>query len=62
MRNPGKLFKPEKIIERVWESTTEVSVHAVYSCIKRLKQALDHGDGESVLRNVPGQGYGIIDK
>lgn len=62
MRNPGKLFKPEKIIDRVWESTTEVSVHAVYSCIKRLKQSLDRGNEESILKNVPGQGYGIIDK
>lgn len=62
MRNPGKVFKPERIIERVWESTTDVSVHAVYSCIKRLKQALDKEGKESIFRNIPGQGYELVEK
>lgn len=57
MRNPGKMFAPEKIIDRVWESNTDVTVHAVYSCMKRLRQKLDRPGKESIIKNVPGHGY-----
>ena len=57
MRNPGKPYSPEKIIERVWETTTDVSLQAVYSCIKRLRKKLDRPDHESIFRTVPGAGY-----
>lgn len=57
MRNPGKVFSPEKIIERVWETTTDVSLHAVYTCIKRLRKKLDRPGSVSVFRTVPGSGY-----
>ena len=65
MRNPGKVFSPEKIIERVWETTTDVSLHAVYTCMKRLRQKLDKTDNEaepksSVFRTVPGSGYELL--
>lgn len=60
MRNPGRLYSPEKIIERVWETTTEVSLQAVYSCIKRLRRKLDRPGSESILRTVPGAGYELL--
>ncbi len=60
MRNPGKPFSPEKIIERVWESSTDVTLHAVYSCMKRLRKKLDKPGVESMFRTVPGVGYELI--
>lgn len=62
MRHPGKIFSPEKIIERIWNSDTDVSMHAVYSCIKRLRKKIDLPDQrESVLRTIPGSGYQLVD-
>jgi DNA-binding response OmpR family regulator len=60
MRNPGKPYSPEKIIERVWETTTDVSLQAVYSCIKRLRRKLDRPGSASVFRTVPGAGYELF--
>lgn len=62
MRHPGKIFSPEKIIQRIWNSETDVSLHAVYSCIKRLRQKIDLPDQrESILRTIPGSGYQLVD-
>lgn len=60
MRNPGKPYSPEKIIERVWETTTDVSLQAVYSCIKRLRRKLDRPGRESIFHTVPGAGYELL--
>lgn len=60
MRNPGKVFSPDKIIERVWETSTDVSLHAVYTCIKRLRKKLDRPDKEPIFRTVPGSGYELV--
>lgn len=60
MRNPAKPFSPEKIIKRVWESTTEVSFQAVYSCIKRLRQKLGTQEAQFTFRTVPGIGYELL--
>ncbi len=60
MRNPGKPFSPEKIIERVWDSSTDVSLHAVYSCMKRLRKKLDKPGFDSMFRTVPGVGYELV--
>lgn len=62
MRNPGKVFSPEKIIDRVWESGTGVTLHAVYSCMKRLRQKLDRPNSGSVFNTVPGHGYELVQK
>ena len=60
MRNPGQPFSPEAIIQRVWESSTEVSLHAVYSCVKRLRQKLSQPGKESMMRTLRGSGYELV--
>lgn len=60
MRNPGKVYSPEKIIEKVWDTSTDVSLHAVYTCMKRLRKKLDRTDHESIFRTVPGSGYELM--
>lgn len=60
MRNPGQPFGPESIIQRVWESSTEVSLHAVYSCVKRLRQKLAQPGKESMMRTLRGAGYELV--
>lgn len=60
MRNPGKVFSPEKIIEKVWDTTTDVSLHAVYTCMKRLRKKLDRPDHDPIFRTVPSSGYELV--
>ncbi len=60
MRNPGKVYSPEKIIEKVWDTSTDVSLHAVYTCMKRLRKKLDRADHEPIFRTVPGSGYELV--
>ncbi len=60
MRNQAAVFSPEEIIQRIWGSDSDVSLDAVYSCIKRLRKKLG-GDGKgSIIRNVHGVGYQLI--
>lgn len=60
MRNPGKVYSPEKIIEKVWDTSTDVSLHAVYTCMKRLRKKLDRPGYDSIFRTVPGSGYELV--
>lgn len=60
LRNPGRPYSPEKIIERVWDTSTDVSLHAVYSCIKRLRKKLDRPGIDSAFQTVPGLGYELV--
>ncbi|MDQ5937077.1 MAG: two-component system, OmpR family, manganese sensing response regulator [Cyanobacteriota bacterium erpe_2018_sw_21hr_WHONDRS-SW48-000092_B_bin.40] len=59
MKNPGKLFTAEKLIELVWENDSDASREALTTCIKRLRKKLDIEGTTSVIRNVHGAGYGI---
>lgn len=60
MKNPGQPFSPETIIQRVWESSTDVSLHAVYSCVKRLRQKLAQPGKEPMMRTLRGAGYELV--
>jgi DNA-binding response OmpR family regulator len=57
MRNPGHVFSPEALLDRVWKSSSDVSPGAVRTYIKRLRQKLDKDPESSWIRNVHGVGY-----
>ncbi len=57
MRHPDEVFSTEALIERVWESGTEVSPEVVRSYINRLRNKIDRQGETSMLRTVHGIGY-----
>jgi len=59
MRNPGTVFAPEALLNRVWSNESEATIDALTTCIKRLRKKLDTEDKESIIRNVHGVGYGL---
>ncbi len=59
MRNPGTVFPPEALLNRVWSNESDATVEALTTCIKRLRKKLDTEGQESLIRNVHGVGYGL---
>ncbi len=59
MRNPNQVFSAEALLRRVWESETEASLDAIYTCIRRIRKKIDKRGDESIIRTVHGIGYGI---
>ena len=57
MRHPGQVFSQEALLKRVWPSESEATAHALTSCVKRLRKAIDSPGEESLIANVYGVGY-----
>lgn len=60
MKNPNQVFSPESLLQKLWDASSEVSLDAIYTCIRRLRKKLDSPDSScSIIRTVHGVGYGI---
>lgn len=57
MRHPREIFSTEALLSRVWDSDADVSIDALYQCIKRIRKKLDSSESPSVIRTVHGIGY-----
>jgi DNA-binding response OmpR family regulator len=57
MRNRGKAFSAEELLTHVWKADSEVTLYAVTTCIKRLRDKIDSEGRNSILKNVHGIGY-----
>lgn len=59
VRNPGKVFSVDAIIERLWQADSDLTAVSVRSHIARLKSKLDqaHQELPVPLKNVYGMGY-----
>jgi len=57
MRNPNRVFAPEAILNRVWSSTSDATVDALTSCVKRLRKKIDSPGQQSFIRTIHGVGY-----
>lgn len=57
MMNPNKVFSPEMLLNRVWESDKAVSIGTVYTTIKTLRDKISDSKGGAVLETVHGAGY-----
>ena len=57
MRNQGKPFSAEELLTHVWKADSEVTISAVTTCIKRLRDKIDSKERNSILKNVHGIGY-----
>lgn len=57
MMNPNKVYSPEALLSKVWQSDKDVSLSTVYTTIKTLRTKIASGNGDSVLETVHGSGY-----
>lgn len=59
MRNPGKVFTSEALLNRVWSSESESTVEALHTCVKRVRKKVDTKGDVSIIRTVHGVGYSL---
>lgn len=59
LRHPDQLFSPEQLLNALWDSDAEVSLDAIYTCMRRLRRKLDVDGQKSIIRSVHGIGYGL---
>ncbi len=57
MRNPNRVFSPEALLERVWETDNESTSHTVVATIHRLRKKIDSPGIDSKIKNQFGMGY-----
>lgn len=61
MRNPGQVFSPQAILDRLWSSDSECNIDTIYTWIKRLRAKIDKGRKQSMIKTIYGFGYKMED-
>jgi two-component system phosphate regulon response regulator PhoB len=57
MRNPGRVFSRQQLVDAVWGRGAAIDARTVDVNIGRLRKALGSGRGPSPIRTVRGVGY-----
>lgn len=57
MRHPDEIFSTAALLQRVWQSSSDVASDTLRTSIKRLRQQIDSDGGESLIENIPKVGY-----
>jgi len=57
LNHPQEVFSTDALLRRVWDSDSDVSIDAIYQCIKKIRKKLDTAGQPSILRTVHGIGY-----
>jgi len=57
MRHPDEIFSSSALLQRVWQSESDISSDSLRTSIKRLRQQIDDGNDQSMIENVPKVGY-----
>ncbi len=60
MRNPNQVFSSAALLDRVWDSDSEVTEQAIQSCVKRLRKRIDEDGKGSYIETIYGVGYKLI--
>ncbi|MBX9670477.1 MAG: response regulator transcription factor [Candidatus Obscuribacterales bacterium] len=60
LRHPDRLFSSEALLRRCWSDEADISLDAIYTCIRRLRKKLDMEKDTSIIRTVHSVGY-ILD-
>lgn len=61
MRHPNEVVSVETLLAKVWSTDTEVSMDAVYTCVKRIRKKIDTASKkDSLIRTVHGIGYRLV--
>ena len=59
LENPGRVFSRSQLLDRVWGGEIDIELRTVDATIRRLRRALNDGDGEDLLRTVRAEGYSL---
>jgi two-component system, OmpR family, phosphate regulon response regulator PhoB len=59
LQNPGRVFSREQLLDRVWGHDAELEIRTVDVHIRRLRKALNGGDGNDLVRTVRSVGYAL---
>jgi DNA-binding response OmpR family regulator len=59
MRHHDMAFSVEDLLTHVWKADSDVTLAAVTSCIKRLRDKIDAEERNSIIKTVHGVGYMI---
>lgn len=57
MRHPDEIFSTAALLQRVWQSSSDVASDTLRTSIKRLRQQIDSDSEESLIENIPKVGY-----
>lgn len=57
MRHPREVSSPEQLARRVWDSECDVSLDAIYTCVKKLRKKLSAESQSSIIKTIHGVGY-----
>jgi DNA-binding response OmpR family regulator len=61
MMHPGKILSRETISEHVWDMNFEPRSNVIESFIRFLRQKIDQGNKQSLIRTIRGVGYMFTD-
>ncbi len=61
MRHPKTFFTPDKLLDHVWSSTSDIGQEALRTCISRIRSKIDEPGKPSIIENAKGWGYKIAD-
>ncbi len=59
MRHPGRVLSRERLLTAVWGYDSDAYSNVVETSIRRLRDAVDRGHDDPLIRNVRGAGYKI---
>ena len=59
MRHQDQVFSAEALLNRIWSSSSEATIQAITTCIKRIRKKLDVEGEPSIIKTVHGAGYKI---
>ena len=57
MRHPGQIFSQEALLESVWNSESESSIHTVYVHVRNLRKKLTRDGKPQIIKTVHNMGY-----
>jgi len=57
MRHPGQIFSQEALLESVWKSESESSIHTVYVHVRNLRKKLNRDGKPQIIKTVHNMGY-----
>lgn len=59
MEHPGRVFSREQLLDAVWGRDVYVELRTVDVHIRRLRKALNEGEGSDLIRTVRSAGYAM---
>lgn len=60
MKNAGKVFSPNDLLNAVWTAESDRSPETIRTCIKKIRDKVDQDGKESIIQNLHGVGYKIM--